>query len=299
MPEFNCLTLPFGDGPDCSGTEATRHRFTGKERDPESKLDYFGARHYSSSMGRFMSPDWSSKAEPVPYSSLDNPQTLNLYGYVNNNPLSHADADGHCCESDFNSFSDHPGRMSGGTTDIDRRVGTVAVGVGKMGLGVALVGTAALGDEPGAVTGGAIVFSALKTVSAALSGTTTAMSGLTDVTGAVTKTDVSGAQQALSATGNLGGLVTTAATGGNLKAGEAAATITDAASLVGNPREATKNLATGVDAVRTAGSTYDLVGSAVSSAASGMRGALSPRPAAPPTPRAPSPPGCSVAGVCP
>jgi RHS repeat-associated protein len=31
--------------------------FTGKERDAESGLDYFGARYYGSSMGRFMSPD--------------------------------------------------------------------------------------------------------------------------------------------------------------------------------------------------------------------------------------------------
>jgi len=42
-----------------------------------------------------MSPDWAEKPEDVPYSSLDNPQTLNLYGYVENNPLSKADPDGH------------------------------------------------------------------------------------------------------------------------------------------------------------------------------------------------------------
>jgi RHS repeat-associated protein len=70
-------------------------RYTGKERDTESGLDYFGARYYASSMGRWMSPDWADKPEAVPYSSLDNPQTLNLYGYVGNNPLSRADADGH------------------------------------------------------------------------------------------------------------------------------------------------------------------------------------------------------------
>jgi RHS repeat-associated protein len=70
--------------------------FTGKERDAESGLDYFGARYYASTMGRFMSPDWADKPEAVPYSSLDNPQSLNLYGYVNNNPFSKTDADGHC-----------------------------------------------------------------------------------------------------------------------------------------------------------------------------------------------------------
>jgi RHS repeat-associated protein len=71
-----------------------RSRFTGKERDTESGNDYFGARYYASSMGRFMSPDWSAKAEPVPYAKLDNPQSLNLYAYVLNNPLSRADLDG-------------------------------------------------------------------------------------------------------------------------------------------------------------------------------------------------------------
>jgi len=74
----------------------TVYHFTGKERDAESGLDYFGARYYGSSMGRWMSPDWSAKQEPVPYSKLDNPQTLNLYQYMRNNPLSGADPDGHC-----------------------------------------------------------------------------------------------------------------------------------------------------------------------------------------------------------
>ena len=46
-------------------------------------------------MGRFMSPDWSAKEEPVPYAKLGNPQTLNLYSYVLNNPLIIVDTDGH------------------------------------------------------------------------------------------------------------------------------------------------------------------------------------------------------------
>ena len=73
------------------------YKFTGKERDAESGNDYFGARYYGSSMGRFMSPDWSAKIEPVPYSKLDNPQSLNLYSYTLNNPLSNVDTDGHAC----------------------------------------------------------------------------------------------------------------------------------------------------------------------------------------------------------
>jgi RHS repeat-associated protein len=71
-------------------------RCTSKERDAESGLDYFGARYFSSAQGRFTSPDWSAKPQPVPYADLSDPQTLNLYGYVRNNPLARTDPDGHC-----------------------------------------------------------------------------------------------------------------------------------------------------------------------------------------------------------
>jgi RHS repeat-associated protein len=74
----------------------TPPHFTGKERDTESGNDYFGARYYASSMGRFLSPDWDEQPVPVPYADLPNPQSLNLYSYVRNNPMSRADADGHC-----------------------------------------------------------------------------------------------------------------------------------------------------------------------------------------------------------
>lgn len=72
-----------------------RSRNTGKERDAESGNYYFDARYYSSAMGRFMSPDWSAQEQPVPYATLDNPQTLNLYSYMRNNPLGGTDPDGH------------------------------------------------------------------------------------------------------------------------------------------------------------------------------------------------------------
>ncbi|HTV55435.1 MAG TPA: RHS repeat-associated core domain-containing protein [Terriglobia bacterium] len=91
------LSLPFGDGLTLQGTgpDATENHFTGKVRDTESGNDYFGARYYASSMGRWLSPDWSAKVEPIPYAKLDDPQSLNLYAYVQNNPLTASDADGH------------------------------------------------------------------------------------------------------------------------------------------------------------------------------------------------------------
>ncbi len=114
VPELNCLMFPWGNDfnntfvPDCvtpsggsAASDATEHHFTKKERDNESGNDYFGARYYASSVGRFMSPDWSAKVEPVPYAKLDNPQSLNLYVYVGNNPLVGVDADGHDYFSDI------------------------------------------------------------------------------------------------------------------------------------------------------------------------------------------------------
>lgn len=95
-----CQNLPYGNGESCPPTP-TEHLFTGKERDAESGNDYFEARYYSSTAGRFMSPDWSAKVAPVPYATMDNPQTLNLYAYVRNNPITNMDPDGHSDNAQF------------------------------------------------------------------------------------------------------------------------------------------------------------------------------------------------------
>jgi RHS repeat-associated protein len=71
----------------------SRCSFAGKERDAESGNDYFGARYYASSMGRWMSPDPSQ----LVFTNLTNPQALNLYAYVMNNPLIHIDPNGWDC----------------------------------------------------------------------------------------------------------------------------------------------------------------------------------------------------------
>jgi RHS repeat-associated protein len=95
-----------GSGVCASATRFWPFHFTGKERDTESGNDYFGARYYASSMGRWMSPDWAAKASPVPYATFGDPQSLNLYQYVRNNPLTNRDADGHECPPDCGAATD-------------------------------------------------------------------------------------------------------------------------------------------------------------------------------------------------
>jgi RHS repeat-associated protein len=93
---------PYGGEDPITDTLANQHyKFTGKERDSESGNDYFGARYFASSAGRWMSPDWSVQIEPIPYAKLDDPQSLNLYEYVRNNPLFTFDPDGHNWFKDF------------------------------------------------------------------------------------------------------------------------------------------------------------------------------------------------------
>lgn len=81
-----CQSLPYGNGESCV---TQPYLFTGKERDSESGNDYFGARYYGSSMGRFLSPDDGSDQNAL------NPASWNLYSYVQNNPLTNTDPDGH------------------------------------------------------------------------------------------------------------------------------------------------------------------------------------------------------------
>jgi RHS repeat-associated protein len=71
--------------------DQVRQQFTQKERDVETGLDYFGARYYSSSQGRFTSID------PANYQAQLNPlepQSWNAYSYVNNSPLVNIDPNG-------------------------------------------------------------------------------------------------------------------------------------------------------------------------------------------------------------
>jgi RHS repeat-associated protein len=90
-------------------------RYTGKERDPESGLDNFGARYDSSAMGRFTSPD------PIfmELHRLADPQSLNLYSYVRNNPLNLTDPTGMLVDIDCSRVNS--GQCKQTVTDLNNR----------------------------------------------------------------------------------------------------------------------------------------------------------------------------------
>jgi RHS repeat-associated protein len=73
-----------------SPTQRQPLRFTGKERDAETGLDYFGARYYGSKAGRFTTTDPVYTWEE----NLVDPQRWNRYAYARNNPLKFVDPDG-------------------------------------------------------------------------------------------------------------------------------------------------------------------------------------------------------------
>ena len=96
---------PFGGMRLINSQSLQNYHFTGKERDSESGLDNFGARYYVSPWGRFLTPDWAAKATAVPYAHFGNPQSLNLYSYVVNNPVTTGDPDGHAPPGPYRSAS--------------------------------------------------------------------------------------------------------------------------------------------------------------------------------------------------
>ncbi len=77
-----------------AGNDNIAQKFTAKQRDSESGLDYFGARYYGSALGRFTSPD-----DPSNDQDPHDPQSWNLYSYVRNNPLKNVDPFGQDCIS--------------------------------------------------------------------------------------------------------------------------------------------------------------------------------------------------------
>jgi len=76
--------LPYGE---VLEGEGDRFQFTGKEKDSETELNYYGARYYDSELKHFTQAD-SVLAE------VYDPQQLNKYGYARDNPYKYVDPSG-------------------------------------------------------------------------------------------------------------------------------------------------------------------------------------------------------------
>ena len=79
---------PFGEDRDTGSSLNTDRKFTGQTEDEAAGLYWYASRAYDPAIGRFVSPD---AVVPAP----GNPQSLNRYSYVYNNPLKYTDPSGH------------------------------------------------------------------------------------------------------------------------------------------------------------------------------------------------------------
>ncbi len=110
---------PYGDVrlDEQSSSYENDYKFTGKEKDEDTGLYYYEARYYDSGIGRFISLDpW--------FGDISDPQSLNKYAYVRNNPLKYVDPSG---EEWYNPAS----------WDVNWRTvgeGTVELGIGGLGV---------------------------------------------------------------------------------------------------------------------------------------------------------------------
>jgi RHS repeat-associated protein len=148
-----CTSLPFGDWLTCTGGDPSPMHFTSKERDSESGLDNFGARYDSSQLGRFMSPDPLG----ILTGQTGDPQGLNLYSYVQNNPINAVDPDGlDCVYVGGDSVSVKRGDC---VSDTDNGIfvnGTIDIHSGTYDSSTGTVGFNYTNDDTGAIGKGVI-----------------------------------------------------------------------------------------------------------------------------------------------
>ena len=234
------ISLPWGDGYTATvnnaGADQDNEHFGGLERDAESGTEHAQFRNYASAQGRWLAPD--------PYMgsyNLSNPQSMNRYAYVLNNPLSLVDPTGlDCGDSNGTDIGDAGGtgiEVGGGCNPPDPPPSQPGNWCGGVAWGTEGCIQAPCG-YPGAApcSGGG---GSSGTASAATSGTSSAPSSVVaKICGALP----SGTVVSVSGNGNYGGtggsldLVTNATTGevtGFFSPGYFAGPTTAGASLTG------------------------------------------------------------------
>jgi len=92
-PCYVASYTPYGQEMATTNTCPQNYKYTGYEQDGETGLYYAFARYYTPRLGRFLSPDALG-------GDTSNPQSLNRYAYVANNPLNAIDPRGLCGEGE-------------------------------------------------------------------------------------------------------------------------------------------------------------------------------------------------------
>jgi RHS repeat-associated protein len=133
---------PFGEG---VGVEsgADPLRFTGKPRDAETGLDYFGARYYGSRTGRLTTVDPLMGTQ----TALFDPQRWNRYSYVGNRPTRLIDPDGRGWISAIFKFIVKGGDVASTVAGAVQDTQTIASIDGRVGTGERLLATGSLLTE--------------------------------------------------------------------------------------------------------------------------------------------------------
>jgi RHS repeat-associated protein len=117
--------------------------FHGKQLDPDTGMEDFGARNYDPVLGRFLSID------PVEFSDK-NIHSFNRYGYGNNNPLKYKDPDGRIAETPWDVFNVAMGFVSLAANLSTGNLAGAALDVA--GLAVDITATVVPGAPGGAAT---------------------------------------------------------------------------------------------------------------------------------------------------
>jgi RHS repeat-associated protein len=107
-----CMSQPFGDNLQCTGTDSSPYKFGKLERDGESGDDHAQQRDYNSNPYRWLTPDPIGKKAV----KLDDPQTWNMYAYARNNPATLTDPSGLCPSSAEQCSGGDPGPQCSDTT---------------------------------------------------------------------------------------------------------------------------------------------------------------------------------------
>jgi RHS repeat-associated protein len=109
--EGSYTSLPFGDNMVTTGADNDPYHYAMQDHDRETDTEHAGARQYSSSQGRWLSPDLYQGSYHV-----GNPQSLNRYVYVLNTPVSSVDPTGLDCGDDNQVACGPPSTVQGDPT---------------------------------------------------------------------------------------------------------------------------------------------------------------------------------------